>query len=150
MREVAEGLEAATLLAERLSEVGFDVQFVGSRYCTASEDRPPDFSVNVSLIRSCEAFVLVTVESKVSRSSVWVEAGLALAHEIPSVFIVPHASSLPTLIQSALAPASGGGSKYAHVIWIGQHFDVEYSINSLQKILSLYLKSVEIRGGDLE
>jgi hypothetical protein len=115
--EIAAGRELAHSLATALRGLGLTVFFAGESCGENEEPLPPDFAQNAGLVKRCATFVLVTADQEVSRSSIWVEAGIALGRDIPSIFIAPGPTSLPILIQQAVVPTPGGGQPDAHGLW---------------------------------
>jgi hypothetical protein len=63
----------------------------------------PGFALtdNTTALAHCRRFVLFVPEVVEKPSSVWVEAGLALAWQKPSTYFVPHPEVLPYILQQA-------------------------------------------------
>jgi hypothetical protein len=129
--ETALGLALATSLSDSLKEAGFSVHFVGDKFTQGPAGRVPDFSLNLAMIESSASLVVVTGHKGVCPSSIWGEAGIALALRIPVVFISPGVGSLPTLVQRALAPVPEGGQPHALGIW----FERRDSLPSISQVL---------------
>ena len=74
---------------------------------------------NWAPLSKCRFFVLYLVKPIDKPSSIWVEAGIALAREIPSIYFVPGPSDLPYILRQASAPPAKGGMAKITVTYIG-------------------------------
>jgi len=97
-----------------------DVYFAGRDIHTESDFDPADlgYQSNYDHIRTSTHFVLLwegmPVEPGKTVSSIWVEAGIALALGIPSTYFVPDLASLPYILQQATSiPHPGTTPKIA-------------------------------------
>jgi hypothetical protein len=139
VKEVAKGFDLAENLARMLRSSGRSVFFAGSKPNHDLNSQPPDFSLNLALVKESAAFVMISAEHEVSRSSIWVEAGMAFALGIPSIFVVPGMNSLPILVQRALAPIAEGGLQDAICLRIEPDWNPAAILDALLPILLPYL-----------
>jgi hypothetical protein len=119
--------EVARGLATALRDLDLSIFIAEPKRKGGSEDLP-DFSLNRRLLENSKALVLVTAEFKISRSSIWVEAGMALVLDIPIICIAPGLQSLPVLIQRALAPVDSGGQRGVVGLWLKPDNNVDSAV----------------------
>ena len=111
----------AQSLVEAIEDhTGLRVYFNGRDIPTAEDFNSSDSTrrVHREALQNSTCFVLY-LPDRVSRpSTVWVEAGMALAWGLSSVYFIPHLESLPYLLQRAALPSDQGGSELvtAHYI----------------------------------
>ena len=119
--------EIARGLAVALRDLGLSIFIAEPKRKGGSEDLP-NFSLNRRFLEDSRALVLVTAEFEISRSSIWVEAGMALMLDIPIICIAPGLQSLPVLIQRALAPIDSGGQPRVIGLWLKPDNDVDSTV----------------------
>lgn len=122
--EIARGVTAA------FRDLGLSIFLAEPKRREGAEDLP-DFSLNRRLLEESNALVLVTAEFEMSRSSIWVEAGMALVLDIPIICIAPCLESLPVLLQRALAPVDRGGQQGVVGLWLKENTNVDSAIELL-------------------
>lgn len=115
-----------------LQDIGITPYWAGESIETAAKFEQADvaFDVNLRELRRASHFVLfweghpapVTSKGKsavrgkpAAISSIWVEAGMALALNIPATFLVPEPDDLPFVLKKALVSASKRGGAPAVV-----------------------------------
>lgn len=83
---------------------GVDVFYAGATSLTPAqyESQPRAYEINLEHLEAATRFILLLPRKpKKKPSSVWIEAGIALALEIPSTIIVPDLNWLPYLLKRA-------------------------------------------------
>jgi len=97
-------------LANALEEYcGFDVYYAGREISSPREFDAADlgYRLNFEQLKQSDQFVLLwegmPKEPRKAVSSIWVEAGMALAQGIPSTYFVPDLDSLPYILQQAVS-----------------------------------------------
>lgn len=129
--KVAFADDLADRLAQTLRTLGLSVFFAGAETRLGQKRRVPNFSLNIDAIRNSAVFILITAEQEISRSSIWVESGVAFALNIPSLFIAPELGSLPFLVRRALAPIAEGGRKGVLGFWVTPGIEAEKALTVL-------------------
>ena len=129
--EVAFADDLADRLARTLRALGLSVFFAGTETRLGQKFRVPNFSLNLNAIKNSAVFIVITAEREVSRSSIWVESGVAFALNIPSMFIAPELDSLPFLVRRALAPIAEGGQKGVLGFWVAPSIGAEAALTLL-------------------
>ncbi|MEQ1741635.1 MAG: hypothetical protein ABL869_03920 [Candidatus Nitrotoga sp.] len=140
---VALGRDLAESLASALRGFGLSVFFAGCKLEQGKEVCPPDFSLNLASVKDSAVFVLITAEHEVSRSSIWIEAGMAFALEIPSIFVAPGLNSLPILVQRALEPIAEGGQRGAVGLWFTSTIGCSAVVDFLLPRLLIHLQPLQ-------
>ena len=138
-QEDPRGRDLAEWLAGALRNLGLSVFFAVSKPEQEQKPRLPNFSLNLTLIKDSDLLVVITTENEVRHSSIWVEAGMAFALGIPSVFIAPGLNALPILVQRALAPVAEGGHQDTIGIWLEPNHISTTALNTLLSRLLPYL-----------
>jgi hypothetical protein len=82
---------------------GADVYYAGETVGTPADfdSESLAFQVNLAILQAACRFVLLLTEPVVKPTSVWVEAGLALALRIPSTYILENREWLPYILKRA-------------------------------------------------
>lgn len=110
-------VEVSRLLWVELTRRDISVFFAGH---SMAKVETPSFRANVEAVERSSRFVLVTTAPDVSRSSIWIEFGIAVALRRRILILCPDANSLPLLARRALAPLSRGGDDLVHASWLGR------------------------------
>lgn len=81
---------------------GFSVYYAGGEIRTHDDFESTDLSaeVNFSTLSSCRFFVLLVTCEVARPTSVWVEAGFAMALRVPSLYLIDSLSSLPFVMRT--------------------------------------------------
>ena len=95
---------AAVQLGEALSDYcGFShIYYAGATIESTDAFESPTLSIeaNVDALQTSRFFVLLALEPPTMPSGIYVEAGMALALAIPSVYFVPDATHLPWMLRT--------------------------------------------------
>jgi hypothetical protein len=112
--------EAKNLVAALQAYCGYSVYCGALSVATRADFDSPGFALeeNVPALVKCRRFVLWVPEIITRPSSVWVEAGMALALQKPSTYLVPSPEVLPYILRQVFEAGNIAGIGGVHVHWI--------------------------------
>lgn len=126
---------AGSLVSAIENHTDLRVYFAGRSIATDEDFESTDIAwrVNRDALQSSRCFLLYLPEKLSKPSSVWVEAGMALALQIPSLYFVTNPESLPYILQRAAQPGRSGGSEVVTTHYIGDKKQEPHRLVRLHK-----------------
>jgi hypothetical protein len=112
--------EARSIVSALESHCGYSVYCGALDVATRADFDSPGFALeeNVPALVNCRRFVLWVPELVTKPSSIWVEAGMALAFAKPSIYLAPSPDVLPYILRQAANSGDISGAAYVRVYWI--------------------------------
>lgn len=112
--------EARNLVAALEAQCGYSVYCGALGAASRTDFDSPGFALeeNVPALAKCRRFVLWVPTLITRPSSVWVEAGMALALEKPSTYLAPSPEVLPYILREITEAADIPGIRNVRVHWI--------------------------------
>ena len=112
--------EARNLVSALEAQCGYSVYCGALSVATRTDFDSPGFALeeNVPALANCRRFVLWVSELITKPSSVWVEAGMALALGKPSIYLVPSPEILPYILREVAETGNLPNFGNVRIHWI--------------------------------